>query len=117
MDVYDHLPPRGSHKDDMYILELCSDSGFYETKKLCGVFDCFEAAAHAMDHVKCYQYHHVVEVGDHLVVSSIRKNTLKFRKYNLISWERLSGDEPGKHGVANGVFRLHEGLRKHAVEP
>ena len=114
MDIYDHCPPRGSHKDDMYILEIYSDKDFFEIESLRGVFDCFEAAMHAMDHLRLYDYR-AVEIGKHLLISSVRKNTLRFRKYHLISWERLP-DIKDKVGFSNGEFRLHDGLRTHAIE-
>lgn len=85
------------------------------------MFDALETAMHALNHLQNYKYRDI-EVGQHFLVSCIKKNTLKTFRYQLISWKRTEGEAKNQHGnpifgTADGAYTLHDhGLRTHDIE-
>lgn len=120
MDVYDHIPLRKISPDVIYLLESFSDDFFTDDTylHLYGAFENLETAMHALNHLKNYNGSEI-EVGQHLLVSSVKKNTLKTFRHRLISWERKDSTviDERLSGATDGAFTLHDsGLRTHDVE-
>ena len=117
MDVYQN--PRDAGKDDLYLLELFREGEdgyvYFSTddciEQLLGVFDTLEAALHAMD-IK-YEGGEFCG-GNHLCVSSIRRNRARVCRKELVSWRYESSCPNGPE--QRGSFTLHVGLRTHKVE-
>lgn len=121
MDVYDHISPKSTHPDDIYILELYADRDFFSFEKLYGVFDCLETAMHSLNYITMFKFHDL-NLEQSLLISRVRKNKINICKMNLISWQRKEGEDKDKNnrsipGTTSGKFSLHdEGLRTHKIE-
>lgn len=112
MDVYDHLPPTGAPQNAAYILQETDDV-------LCavafhGVFDCLEAAMHALTHRALFGSRSMEE-NHSWAVSRVQRNSLAMQPLRVVSWVRRAGEH--RPGCPNGEYQMHDaGLRTHSVE-
>ncbi len=110
MDVYDHLPPSGPPKDQIYLLAKVCDDVVY----VLGCFDYLETALHALNHLAQFQGNKLKE-GDRYLVSRQARNTLRRSRRPVMEWIRDDGE--ARPGCPNGRFRvLDEGTRTHDID-
>lgn len=119
LDVWSD-PTGPPHAEDVYILERYpankDDDNFSRSNDvwLLGVFDCMEAALHALDHVSRYETSKwELHIGCRLMIYRLPRNTVRGFRHILLSWKR---GQDLHLGITTGTFMLHSGLRTHPVE-
>lgn len=119
LDVWT-TPTGPPNADDIYILERYpandDNDDFCRSQDvwLLGIFDCLEAALHALDHVSKYDTSTMqIDLGCRMMIYRMPRNTVRGFRHQLVSWKR--GPDVAL-GVPSGIFKLHDGLRTHSVE-
>lgn len=115
MDTYDNVQPTGTPVDSVYLLEV-QDKEEVFAKRLWGVYECLEAAMHALHYASMFCVRRLEYLDAKvLVVSRTKRNVINMQRLTIISWHLDEGES--QTGVRNSHFELHHrGLRTHAVE-